>query len=315
VKLQSLNTVKSMEKVVVTGATSMLGLALIEECLRNDTQAIAIIRKNSKKTHILPESPLVRVFECDLNGLGEFELGGQGRIDAFYHFAWEATCGESRDSVSSHVRNIGYTMDALSLAKRLGARRFIGAGSQAEYGRRDHAISPSEKVDPENAYGVSKYAAGRLASIRAAQLGLEFIWARVFSAYGRHDNPNSLIMYCIDCLLKGVEPILTCCGQLWDYIHCSDAARAFYLIGGKGVDQSVYNIGSGEAKPLCEYVYTIQETIGAGISVGIGKKEYPPKQVMHLCADIESLRKDTGFEARMMFEEGIRDTVKWYASH
>ena len=33
---------------------------------------------------------------------------------------------------------------------------------------------------------------------------------------------------------------------------------------------------------------------------------------MYLCADIENLKKDTGFEPQVSFEEGIQRTVDWY---
>ena len=32
---------------------------------------------------------------------------------------------------------------------------------------------------------------------------------------------------------------------------------------------------------------------------------------MNLCADIETLQKDTGFVPRFSFEEGIRETIAW----
>ena len=43
-----------------------------------------------------------------------------------------------------------------------------------------------------------------------------------------------------------------------------------------------------------------------------GAIDYPPNQVMYLCADIDELKADTGFEPLMPFEEGIRRTAEWY---
>jgi len=52
----------------------------------------------------------------------------------------------------------------------------------------------------------------------------------------------------------------------------------------------------------------------AGFELGFGDIPYGEKQVMHLCADISELKKDTGFAARVPFSEGIAATVAWCKS-
>ena len=57
--------------------------------------------------------------------------------------AWEKTYGNGRDDVAAQMKNIQYTLDAVELVKRSGCSAFIGAGSQAEYGRiADGMLSP-----------------------------------------------------------------------------------------------------------------------------------------------------------------------------
>ena len=51
--------------------------------------------------------------------------------------------------------NIKYTLDAVELAKRLGCKTFIGAGSQAEYGRVEGTISEKTDKNPENGYALA----------------------------------------------------------------------------------------------------------------------------------------------------------------
>ena len=300
-----------MDKAIITGATSMLGLALIGECIKNNTPIVAIVREDSKKNHLIPNNDLVTTVGCDVSAYKSLHMEKENGSAVFYHFAWEATANAERDQIDLQSRNIGYTLDSLDLAKRIGCKRFIGAGSQAEYGRVEGAISPEFKVSPDSAYGVAKYSAGKLASIQAEQMGMDFIWTRIFSVYGINDTPTTLVVYCIDCFLRGVEPLLTRCEQQWDYLNCLDVARAFYLIGEKGQNQSMYNIGSGIARPLLEYVQIIRDTINPGLPIGIGKRDYSPKQVMHLCADITSLKAHTGFSPVVSFEDGIRETIEW----
>jgi len=301
-----------MDRVIITGATSMLGLALIDECIMNNTQVLAIIRENSHKNHLIPSSKLVTTFECDISMLAGLTLDSKQSFDVFYHFAWEATASDDRNIVDKQCCNIDTTLEALRLAKRLGCKKFVGAGSQAEYGRVEGVINPNTAVAPDSAYGIAKYAAGRLSSVLAEQIGIDFIWTRIFSTYGVNDMPSTMVMYCIESLLRGKKPILTRCEQQWDYLNCRDAARAFYLIGKSGKTQSIYNIGSGSVYPLSEYVYAIRDAIDPRLQLGIGEREYAVKQVMHLCPDISSLQKDTGFEPRISFAEGISETIEWF---
>ena len=58
-----------MNRVVVTGATSMLGVALIQECIRQNTEVLAIVRSDSGRLDRLPKSNLIEVYESKLENL------------------------------------------------------------------------------------------------------------------------------------------------------------------------------------------------------------------------------------------------------
>ena len=98
---------------------------------------------------------------------------------------------------------------------------------------------------------------------------------------------------------------------MWYYLNREDAAQAFYLAWQSGRDGAVYCLGSGQAKPLREYIEAMRDEISPGIPVTFGSRPYAEKQVMYLCADITELQRDTGFAPRTEFSEGIRETVKW----
>jgi len=300
----------TVRSVVITGATSMLGMALIKECLINGTEVHAILRKDSRKLKALPISKLIKTYEYELSEYKTATIPAFHH-DALYHFAWEATKGDERYHAESQVRDIGYTLDSIALAEKLGCKKFVGAGSQAEYGRVSGSISTDMKVAPDSAYGVAKYAAGRLGGFLCENQGLEFNWARIFSVYGIHDAPHTMIMYCIDALLKGERPSLTKGEQRWDYLYCEDAARALYLIGERGISGKTYNVGSGIVRPLKEYIEALRDAVNPELPLDLGKRAYDKNQVMHLCADISELRKDTGFEPTVNFEAGICETISW----
>ena len=118
---------------------------------------------------------------------------------------------------------------------------------------------------------------------------MRHVWGRIFSVYGEYDNPETMVMYLVRTLLAGQLPELTKCEQMWDYLYCGDAGRAFYLLGEKG--DGVYCVGSGKMRPLFEYVSEIKDAIDKDLSLGIGKKPYALQQIMCLCADIEKLQE------------------------
>lgn len=300
-----------MKHIVVTGATSMVGAALIEECMKHDTEVYAVVRVSSGKQSRLPSGPKLHLVDCDLENLDRLSEKIPEKCDTFYHIAWGNT-GEARNkSTELQSRNIFYTLQAVRAAAELGCRRFIGAGSQAEYGPMDvEKISPDSPVNPSTPYGASKLAAGHLAGMLCRELGMECIWPRIFSVYGKYEKETTMVASGLRKMLAGEPTEFTPAMQRWDYLYSRDAGRAFYLIGEKGKGGSVYCVGSGQARPLKEYIEEMAALTGAG-KPGIGAKPYPPGAVMNLCADIGTLTGDTGFIPEYTFEQGIRETIEW----
>ena len=58
-----------MKKIAVTGGTSMIGIALIEECVKKNIEVLAIVRKKTKNINRLPVSKNIHILECDLEDL------------------------------------------------------------------------------------------------------------------------------------------------------------------------------------------------------------------------------------------------------
>ena len=123
-----------MKKVIITGATGMIGIGLIECLLKNNIEILAIIKDNSHRKSNLPVNSKLKILECNLENLKDIEIQ-KNDYDVFYHFAWDGTFGNDRNDSEKQRKNIDYTLDAVRLAKKCGCKTFIGAGSQAEFGR------------------------------------------------------------------------------------------------------------------------------------------------------------------------------------
>jgi len=303
-----------MRRVMITGATGMIAVALINQLIKEDTEVYAVCRPNSSKYNNIPKDDKIKIVECDISELLTLEGKFEEEFDAFYHFGWAGTFGDSRNDAFLQNLNVKYTLDAVKLAKSIGCKCFIGAGSQAEYGPKNEKISSETLVNPENGYGVAKYSAGKFSRILAKQLGIRHMWVRIFSIYGPNDNDFTMVMSSIKKLMNRERPVYTKGEQLWDYLYCDDAARAIDLMARKGKDGAVYCLGSSKVKPLKEYITTIRDSIVKDLELGFGEVEYSPNQVMYLCADIDNLTNDTGFEPNVTFEEGIKKTIEWYKS-
>ena len=94
-----------MEAVIVTGATSMLGIATIEECLKNGVKVTALCRINSRRKNLLPKSELLTLIECDLGELKNINLPKEN-YDVLYHFGWAYTDRVTRDDPILQSKNI-----------------------------------------------------------------------------------------------------------------------------------------------------------------------------------------------------------------
>ncbi len=299
-------------RIAVTGPTGAIGMALLEECAKNQVEALAICHRHSKRTGRLPISEFVKILELDLSEYGTYVPDAPlGKYDVFYHFAWNGTIGDARNDVRVQHGNIGHALDAVLLAQRLGCRTFVGAGSQAEYGRVDGTLSPSTPAFPENGYGIAKLCAGQMSRILCGQLGMRHVWARILSVYGPGDGDKTMIMSAIRQLLRGEAPKFTKAEQQWDYLYSKDAAKAMLLLGEKGKNGKVYCLGSGKTRMLKEYIDCLRDAVDAHGKLEIGAIPYAEKQVMHLRADISELQGDTGFVPTVDFEAGIRETVDW----
>lgn len=315
-----------MTGAVISGPTGAIGMALIEKCIRENTRVLAICHKGSARIKNIPQSPLVQVVEADLADYKQLfrqKNADMHQFDAFYHFAWSGTVGEARNDMHLQTGNIAYAMDAVELAERLGCHTFIGAGSQAEYGRVDGKLSPDLPAHPENGYGMAKLCAGQMSRIVCAKKKMRHIWTRILSVYGPYDGSGSMVMSAVRKIGSGEAAAFTPGGQMWDYLYSRDAAQIFYALAEKGTDGAVYCIGSGQARELKSYIKDIdnvlQEYRGEVIKeteeeqearLGIGRIPYAEKQVMYLCADTTLLEKQIGQIPHTDFKEGIRSILE-----
>lgn len=299
-----------IKRAIVSGATGAVGMALLEELIARHIEVLVLCRAKGRLARI-PQHPLITRKTCALTDLCTLQNDTGKSYDAFFHLAWNGTTGVARSDTSLQLENVHTTLSAVEAAHRFGCRVFVGAGSQAEYGRHSHALSPTTPTQPESAYGMAKLAAGHFSRLFAEQHQIRHVWVRILSVYGPYDSESSLITSAARLLLNGNTPMLTAGEQIWDYLYSGDAAKALYLLGECGKHGIAYPLGSGHARPLRHYVETLRDIIAPSAALEFGQLPYSHAQVMHLRADISALRADTGWQPETDFAEGIRKTVQF----
>lgn len=303
-------SIYNIKTVAITGATSSLGIAVIKECIENEIDVIAFLHRNSKNESRVPDSKLVRKVYCSLEEMENFDVG-KLTADAFIHLAWGHTNRSVRNEVRPQIDNIKYSIDSVILADKMKCKVYVGAGSQAEYGRRKDIINEMTSVNPETAYGMAKLCSSQMTRLECKKRGMRHVWPRIFSTYGPNTQDTSILNYTINQLLQGKKPSLTGCDQIWDFLFVEDAARALLLLADHGKDGEIYCIASGKSKTMREYIEITKKIIDPELSIGYGDIPYDENTVMHLEADISKIRNEIGFVPGTGFEKGIKRTIDW----
>lgn len=296
-----------MKSVMITGATSMLGIATMNACIKNGVKVYAIYRSDSRKKNRIPNHPMIERIELDLAEFESAELCVND-CDVFYHFGWGSTDRSGRDNPSPQIQNIKYTIDAVRLAHRCGCKKFIGAGSQAEYGFWNESINEEHRTEPTTCYGIAKLAAGKLAAKECNQLGMLCIWSRIFSVYGKNDGENTMVSYAVRQYINHEKADFSSGIQPWNFLYEEDAGMYFYLIGEKMQESGIINVANPSGKLLKDYIMDMAQALGEGFDYSLASANGMPAN--GITPDTGLLLAITDYAPVTSFEEGIKLIVE-----
>ena len=299
-----------MKTAVVTGAFGFAGANLVECLLSHGFKVYCVGRKKptleagSGLSHNdrFAESDSLKKIYLEMEEFDRICDHVEEDIDYFFHLAW----GGQRDDFVAQSKNIQGALKAMESAKSMNCKRFVGIGSQAEYGLKSdlEEISEDMKADPFTAYGSCKAAAFYLLKNRAKSYNMEFVWGRIFSLIGKYEPEGRMLPDLVHKICRGERVSLSSCEQYWDYLDAEDAAEAIFAIATDGVSGEDYNIAGGNYRILKDFVKEAVSILGGDYSlIEFGNRACP---FVSLKPSVQKIMRDTRWKPVNSFEYSVR---------
>ena len=288
-----------MKKCIVTGAAGFTGCNLVERLLAAGYFVYCVVRENSAHNKRLENLVNVKLVYADLAEYKNLYQQIQEPCEVFFHLAWQG----GRYDFAAQYQNVEDTLGALEAAKKIGCKRFVCTGSQAEYGPHQDLITEETCPHPIDAYGSAKLAACILTRQRAMDLGIEWIWGRIFSLYGKYEAETRMLPALVKSLRENKDFQMATDGrQNWDYLYVSDGAEALIALLEKGKTGEIYNIAHGNYRMMREFVGLVEKFVGNTACVVYDETNI---SLYSLQPSSEKLKRDTGWLPQVEFCSGL----------
>ena len=245
--------------------------------------------------------------------------------DAILHLAAESHVDRSilgpAEFVSSNVQG---TLNLLMCTRaELEARprpfRFINVSTDEVYGSL-HADDPPfterSPIRPNSPYAASKAGADCLVRAFAETFGLPCLTTRCSNNYGPFQFPEKLIPLMITRALGDQPlPVYGDGMNVRDWLHVEDHASAIWAVCTKGrLEDAVYNIGGKAERPNLVVIRTLLRELGKPETL-IRFVTDRPGHDRRYAMDNTFIQRTLDWQPKHTFEEGIRQTVRWYLDH
>ena len=301
-----------MKSAIVTGASGFVGSQLVKELLLNGVEVYAVVRRDAPLRYALPSHPGLHTIACNMDEYASLpDLIPAAATDVFYHLAWEGSAGPLRADTQVQLDNVLHTVEAVRAAKALHCGRFCGAGSIMETEAIAYIPQTGSHPNKSYIYSTAKLTAHFMAKTTAQDLGIPFVWGVISNAYGVGEVSPRFINTTLTKLLHASEADFTEGIQLYDFVYISDMAHAFFLLGQSGNPNTAYYIGSGQPRPIREYVEIMRDRIAPRVVLHFGAVSFNGVCLPLETFDISMLSADTGFRPMISFEDGIQMTAQW----
>lgn len=201
-------------------------------------------------------------------------------------------------------------------------------------GDEDPAFSETTAYAPNSPYSASKAASDHLVRAYHHTYGLDVTTSNCSNNYGPYQYPEKLIpLFLLNALSGRALPIYGDGMNVRDWLHVEDHCRGIEACLERGQPGETYNIGGGAELPNMEVIDAICREVDLAFEevegladrypdapAAMGKKSGTLKTFVtdraghdrRYAIDETKARGELGYAAQRTFEEGLRQTLRWY---
>jgi UDP-glucuronate 4-epimerase len=316
--------------ILVTGAAGFIGYHVAEALLARGLPVIGVDNLSDYYDVGLKQARLARLRRhCDF-GFFERSIADRSAMFALaerlsevthvIHLAGQAGVRHSIDHPYAYVEsNVMGQVVMLELARALPRfRHFVYASSSSVYGESD-ALPFSAETDradnPVSLYAATKRSGELIATAYHHIHAMPVTGLRFFTVYGPWGRPDMAYFKFVKAAFDG-KPIqlFDAAGMKRDFTYIDDIVAGILGAMDRQADRSaVYNLGNNQPVRLMDFVAEIERATGRTLT-----KIDEPRQkgdVPATFADIDSSRRDLGFEPKTSIREGLPKFVEWYRQY
>jgi CDP-glucose 4,6-dehydratase len=310
-------------RILVTGASGMVGSWLVKELIKKGSTIIALVRDINYQTEFYRSKDYLQTFIVN-GSLEDFPTVKRAineySIDTVFHLGAQTIVGAAyREPLQTFESNIRGTYNVLEACRCQDVERIVIASSDKVYGIVDKL--PYTEDMPLNAcypYDVSKSCGDLLARAYFCTYSLPISIARCGNIYGGGDlNWSRIVPGTIRSLLLNQNPIIRSNGKcVRDYIYIKDIIEAYVTLAEatERVKGEAFNFSTESPKTVIEIVNEIRFLMN--------KKELEPKILnqdlkeipeQFLCA--EKAHSILGWYPTYDLKRGLKETIEWYREY
>jgi dTDP-glucose 4,6-dehydratase len=332
--------------VLVTGADGFMGSHLTEALVELGANVVAFVRATSSGAlnNIGHLRGRLRVVFADLTDKTSIDYLVRDLCKAadrpyVFHLGAQAHVGESWHRPYETV--MANTVGTLNLLQsivdhKLELEKFDTAGTSEEYGNVRESVAHHHDFDadgglilherspinPKSIYATSKVAADFLTMNYHDAFGVPGVVTRMFNNYGPRQNPRYITGTIITQALDHDHVELGQLDPLRDLCFCTDGVRGHLTVAAQGIPGDVYVYGQGSNISVADWAALIlrigeEEGYWPAREVVTTPDRFRPgaSEVMALRVGHEKLTRETGWVPRVSWDEGVRQTIRWFAEN
>lgn len=287
-----------MKKIIVTGATGLIGSQIIEPLYKQGYEICILSRKSI-------EIKNATVIKCDLfNENNIKKVFAEVKPSYLIHLAWFT--GENYLNSNVNFDYINASMNLLKYFHVNGGKRAVFAGTCFEYNFIERPLKEADTLNPATVYAKTKCILNELATLFCQKNNISFTWGRIFYVFGKNENPKRLIGSLFKHLEENIEIVINSGSLIRDFMYTKDIACAFVTVLKSDIEGAV-NICSGQGINIKDLVITFARSMDKEYLVKF--EDNVGSQPKTIVGDDGVLRK-IGFEIEFNVAMAVEDIIK-----